>query len=48
MFDLDADDFSDSFVVDIKNIDLMRQALEGSREAYNELQMMAAKAIIAN
>lgn len=46
MFDLDADDFSDGFLKSADNLDLMQKAMEGSEDAYNDLQARIAMDII--
>lgn len=48
MFDLDASDFSDEFLRSADNLELMEKALDGSEEAYNELQSKVAMDIIKN
>jgi hypothetical protein len=37
MLDLDTDSLSDDFVTNADNLELMKQAAEGSEEAYNQL-----------
>ena len=46
MFDLEADDFSDEFLRSTDNLELMEKALDGSEEAYNDLQTKVAMGII--
>ena len=46
MFDLDATDFSDEFLRSTDNLELMEKALDGSEEAYNDLQTKVAMGII--
>ena len=46
MFDLSADDFSDQFVSSAENLALMEEALQGSEDAYNNLQAAIAVDII--
>lgn len=46
MFDLDADNFSDGFLKSADNLDLMQKAMEGSEDAYNDLQSRVAMDII--
>ena len=38
MFDMDASQLSDGFLKSAENLDLLKQAAEGSEEAYNQLQ----------
>ena len=45
MLDLDYDTLPDSFLRTAENLDLMKQAAEGSQEAYDQLQSNAAQAI---
>ena len=41
MLDLDYDSLSNDFLTNAENLELMRQAAEGSEEAYNELAARA-------
>ena len=47
MLDLDMGVLSDGFLKDTENLKLMKEAAEGSTEAYNELQKRAAKDLLA-
>lgn len=48
MLDIDMDSLSDDFVMNADNLDLMKQAAEGSEEAYAALQEAAGKDILAS
>ena len=47
MLDLPYDSLSDDFVTDAENLDLMREAANGSEEAYNALREAATQDILA-
>ena len=46
MLDLDYDSLSDSFLTNAENLELMKEAAEGSEEAYKELQARAEDDLI--
>lgn len=48
LLDIDGENFSSSFLKSAENLELMRQALEGSEEAYQQLQQMAGQEILAH
>ena len=47
MLDLDGDSLSDQFLANAENLDLMKQAAEGSEEAYNQLMQNVQQDIAA-
>jgi hypothetical protein len=47
LLDIDMDSLSDDFIKNEENLELMKQAAEGSEEAYQKLQEAAGKDILA-
>ena len=48
LLDIDGSNLSKDFLTNTKNLDLMKQAAEGSEEAYNDLQAAVGKDILAH
>ena len=45
LLDIDGNELSDDFINDKNNLDLMKQAIEGNEEAYNQLALNAGEGI---